>query len=101
MNRKALPLLASDARSAPDPGIDLLCINASLYLATCQAPHSVTGSDPVVNADNIVHLSRLTFVDLCVFARVSAFARLSCSVSCLLALPIALCICGLAKTLST
>ena len=54
---------ASPARvrrpSAPDQGIDLLCTDASLYLATCQAPRSITGSDPVVNADNIVHLSRL------------------------------------------
>ena len=30
-----------------------------LSLATCQAPRSIFGSDPVVNADNIVRLSRL------------------------------------------
>ena len=71
---------ASPARvrgpSAPDQGIDLLRAGASLYLAICQAPRSITGSDPVVTIHSTVHLCfnrnsfYLTYIVIGVFVHV-------------------------------
>ena len=68
--------------SAPDQGI-----NALLYLAICQAPRSITGSDPAVTTHSTVHLCfnrnsfYLTYIVLSVFVRVCVYARLSYSLS--------------------
>ena len=42
--------------SAPDQGIDLLCVDASLYLANCRALGAITGSDPAVFTHNTTHI---------------------------------------------
>ena len=76
---------ASPARvrrpSALDQGIDLLRADAPLYLAICQAPRSITGSDPAVTTHSTVHLCfnrssfYLAYIALRVFVHASTHPR--------------------------